>query len=45
MPMIVIAIAMAVRTCPMASQMPNRISQMTLPISAPGRVPGLSTTV
>ena len=25
----------------MASQMPNRMTQMTLPISAPGRGPGL----
>ena len=45
MPMIVMAIATAVITWPMASQMPNRMIQMTLPISAPGRGPGLSTMV
>ena len=41
MPMIVMAIATAVTTWPMASQMPNRMTQMTLPISAPGRGSGL----
>ena len=45
MPMIVTAIATAVTTWPMASQMPNRMTQMTFPISAPGRVPGMSTIV
>ena len=40
MPTIVIAIATAVRTWPMASQTPNRMTQMTLPINAPGRGPG-----
>ena len=43
--MIVIAIATALTRWPMASQMPNRITQMTLPISAPGRGPGFSTMV
>ncbi len=45
MPMIVIAIATALTTWPIASQMPNRSTQMTLPIRAPGRGPGLSTMV
>jgi hypothetical protein len=45
MPMIVTAIATAVTTCAMASQIPNSSTQMMLPISAPGRVPGLSITV
>ena len=44
-PMIVMAIATADTTWPMASQMPHRISQITLPTAAPGRGPGLSTTV
>ena len=44
-PMIVMAIATAVITWPMASQMPNRMTQMTLPISAPGRGPGFSMMV
>ena len=43
--MIVIAIATAVTTWPIASQMPNRMTQMMLPTSAPGRGPGLSTIV
>ena len=44
-PMIVMAIATAVTMWPMANQMPNRMTQMTLPITAPGRGPGFSTMV
>ena len=43
--MIVIAMATALTMWPMASQMPNRMIQITLPTSAPGRGPGFSTTV
>ena len=45
MPTIVIAIAIAVVMCPMASHTPATITQMTLPTSAPGRGPGFSTIV
>ena len=45
MPMIVMAIATALTKCAMASQMPNSITQMTLPISVNGWAPGFSTMV
>jgi hypothetical protein len=45
MPMIVTAIATALTMWPIASHTPATMSQMTLPTSAPGRGPGLSTTV
>ena len=45
MPTMVTAIATALMTWPMASHSPATNIQMTLPISAPVRGPGLSTTV
>ena len=43
--MIVTAIATALTRCPSASHQPNSTTHRMLPISAPGRVPGLSTSV
>lgn len=44
-PMIVIAMAIAVTTCPIASHRPAMTNQMTLPISEATPAVGLSTTV
>lgn len=44
-PTMVMACAMAVTMWPSTSHQPHNTSQMTLPTKAPGRGPGLSTTV